>query len=71
MDLSHRDPCVAVQANESVAALMNSSFRDALHRMVVLQGNLLVGLVSQTDLVSFLFKNSRDLKVMVSQLKIH
>lgn len=58
LDASTRDPFLPVDVNASLEFLVNNFLRYGIHRVALKEGDKIVGLVSQSDVVRFLSEHA-------------
>lgn len=62
INASKRNPFMPVDSSWNLSFLINSYLRYGIHRVLVIEDNEVVGLVSQSDVIRFLFANRNKLK---------
>jgi len=74
INMSNRDVFSPVEASESIYFLISNFLQYAVHRVPVMENGQIVGIVSQSDVVRFLFRNAKKLNNLmtkkISELKM-
>jgi len=68
INASKRDPFWTLDGNESVGFLINCFLKDGIHRVPVVDNEKLIGIVTQSDVVSLLARNSQQISIASKKL---